>query len=468
MATAKNPSKFRNEFYDREGGRCTLCDEKLDVKSFGFHSVSVLHQGRETILEKAIAGKFGLPHEMVDTCWRLLSSSRVTFDRIPELSAPALRQRRCRLRFLLKFLKTVKILRHSLQRDTHRPSGVPPLENGPEFQTLEQHGDSVLKVVVMERLYVLLGEIADSNATATEDLNNLELLPSFLDCNELLMHFYDHLKLDDIVGVSLPHSKSKADVIEAVFGELSSIIYATEQRWGAVTYPLTFASDEYYLRRIAQHTLHELGHHLVFTAFEQALRRGKKVIEKTLTSKKKCAAVAAPSTSFKYVVYPTLQGYPSNSTMVSKAVVSPIVVKPRDFSAAKHAKTVRDSHVVVLRVIANKSIYRDHLRRITEEAPRISRSARGGKSPPYRKHVQFPKHEERYRVAMELQKVFSFPSLDALMTRCVAEISRVEPPTDSMYTLSPALSASPVANTREQFLAEQLVRQLSLPPNQLL
>lgn len=74
-------------------------------------------------------------------------------------------------------------------------------------------GDEVMKAMSFDRLARMFplhecGGIDDS----------LYLVLRLIDCNHGLLMIYDYLDLDRLLQMRLPNSKSKSDVVEAIFG----------------------------------------------------------------------------------------------------------------------------------------------------------------------------------------------------------------------------------------------------------
>ncbi|CCW59975.1 unnamed protein product [Phytomonas sp. EM1] len=309
-------------FHDYNSRRCTLCDVKLEW-SYAAHASTVEHQARMGILERSIAlldtyfthllgiransnavrqsrlelqspgsvllfthtldgHELPMPENfrtnrnllkkidwidlLIQRWWTMLNpryaGGTCAFDflRIPSMSTNNPRRRLWRLRFLLRLLRTKGILRDSIPS-----SSKVSFARSNRFERCEMLGDNIIKYVFYDRLNVLFPP------TEGGVCKKLALIQQMLDSNGGLLALYDYLKLDAMIGSNLANNKSKADVIESLFGELQTFLWASEIRQGIDFYPAFLNKDFVYLRAMVSHVLHELAHTAVMWRVEDTL-----------------------------------------------------------------------------------------------------------------------------------------------------------------------------------------------------
>lgn len=275
-------SRYREYFHDVRAERCLLCDER--ITSWAGHVVFVSHQARLGILERVLSGMCGPPDFVVRRWWDLLNMddpdgiNKVQHaHRIPQLSSwSGSKERKSRLQYLLRFLQGNGILKVSLgvYNDGTREFG-----RSNVFERFEMVGDNVVKAVFFDRLQQLV-PAADGGAGG-----KLSMIQQLIDSNEGLLQAYDYLGMDAIIGSNLSNSKFKSDVMEALFGELQSYLWAATQLWDSspveYTPPLNAASgpEMKYVIAIVQHTLLELTDVMLMYAVESTVVRAKKLLQ---------------------------------------------------------------------------------------------------------------------------------------------------------------------------------------------
>lgn len=195
----------------------------------------------------------------------------LSFDRLLSLSSTELRMRRWRVRYLLYFLKSRGVLRSCLSVRSDQANEAPPpnerIHRGEAFERLEMVGDFFFKSLTPDRMHTVFP--ADEGGLTAE----LQYFERVLDSNHGLLAIYDYLGLDDIAGCFLANNKAKADVVEAVIGELKVLLWSTEVVWGMEYYALPGErATHVYLRALVAHTIAELGHTLLMWQLGSTLR----------------------------------------------------------------------------------------------------------------------------------------------------------------------------------------------------
>jgi hypothetical protein len=267
-------AKVKNLFHDGVFHRCTLCDESIG--NWQGHVVFVPHQARLGIVERVLTGFAGPPEHVVERWWGYLQEKREegTHHRIRGMSSAFSEERRKRLVYLLAWLVEFRIIRHSLvvwdsEKKQFSRSG--------EFERLEMIGDNVVKNVVQDRMHV---------AFPPEDggLNSkLNWIQQLIDSNEGLLRIFDFLQLDKIIGAPLSQSKFKSDVVECLFGELQTLLWACAEPTS--TFSTDFDAPDLYaglptMRAVLQHALFELTDVVLMWALESTVRNALPIIKK--------------------------------------------------------------------------------------------------------------------------------------------------------------------------------------------
>ncbi|CAJ1993457.1 MP67 / RNA editing endoribonuclease (KREN3) [Leishmania donovani] len=195
----------------------------------------------------------------------------LSFDRLLSLSSTELQMRRWRVRYLLHFLKSRGVLRSCLtlrsDQVNEAPSPNERIHRGEAFERLEMVGDFFFKSLTPDRMHTVFP--ADEGGLTAE----LQYFERALDSNHGLLAIYDYLGLDDIAGCFLANNKAKADVVEAVIGELKVLLWSTEVVWGMEYYAVPGErATHVYLRALVAHTIAELGHTVLMWQLESTLR----------------------------------------------------------------------------------------------------------------------------------------------------------------------------------------------------
>ncbi|RNE97683.1 MP67 protein [Trypanosoma rangeli] len=294
-------NRMKSRFYNAGQRRCTLCDEYLEA-SFPVHCGCVGHIARVGILERATAM---LQKEMTavathSTCgpassmaqkvralledwWKRLNEveqeTLLDYKRIASLSAPTARRRLWRVRFLLEFLRDRGVIRDCLTSLKGTSSGEASFVRTKRFERSEMIGDNIVKVVVPDRL-VRLFPSTEGGVTY-----KLAYIQQLLDSNEGLLQIYDYLDLDSIIGTRLPSNKTKSDVVESLFGELQTFLWASDVACGLSQYPAIPTAEHRYVRALVEHVLNELTHMVIMWRIETTLENAREYLEERLYGK---------------------------------------------------------------------------------------------------------------------------------------------------------------------------------------
>lgn len=235
----------------------------------------LLQQGEAALLE------INFVESLIGTWWGRLNFSvdanavdGVTksnaFQRLPSLSSSSAKERLWRLRFLLPWLKKAGVLQSSLSI-ANSSSSPEVYSRSQRFEVLEMVGDSVVKVELPDRLTRLFPHGVCSR---------LALFQRLIDSNPGLLAIYDWLKLDQIIGVKLANSKSKADVVECIFGELQCFLWATEVKGDPInSFSSNPSKDMKFLRSLVMHTMQELMTAIFMWRIESTLRNASAFIQ---------------------------------------------------------------------------------------------------------------------------------------------------------------------------------------------
>lgn len=378
-ATVSNALKFA--FIDFPGKRCSLCgDNQLAVPKA--HAQYVSHRARISILEKALAGSYGvMPMDFPKRTWSNLhtqqrssagsgaaprigaNDSVLTFDRIPSLSAGTQADRRNRMFYLLEFLVDRGVIKHSLSLQGH--AGV---HRNKQFETFEMVGDNAVKYLLQDRVNAMFSSGGASTAASSATTTNQTMLINLLDSNEGLRTIFDYLSLEKLVGIHLPNSKLKSDVVESLFGELQVKLWASEiSHDGCEVFSALKAPEHRYLIALVRHVLNELGHILLQWAVEETIARSKSFIEEHLpslpiTRRIHEAQAAQQLKSHLSAMYPALNVTPkpnSNlrpiaSSSESASLMKSVLVRP---SEVPRSPPIR--HLATLYCVSTTKAYHD-------------------------------------------------------------------------------------------------------------
>lgn len=303
---------LKNAFIDAPNRRCTLCGDNNLVVPRSHHG-SVSHRARLGIVERALSGVAGVPPmELPKRTWENLHTAQrspnsrfsetLTFDRIPSLSATSGLDRRSRVCYLLQFLVDRGSIKNSLNL-----AGVAGIARDRFFETYEMVGDNTVKYILQDRLFAMF-PVSQGNVSS-----GLLAMINLLDSNEGLRSIFDYLRLETIVGVHLPNSKMKSDVVESLFGELQVRIWASEIRHETEEYESLKAPEHRYLITLMRHVLSELGHILLQWAVDETMDRAKSFVDehKHLLHH---FDHRAQETNVKYARLPVLQPAPKPNT----------------------------------------------------------------------------------------------------------------------------------------------------------
>jgi len=268
-------SKWRADLHDERAGKCIVCDE--EIKSWSGHTAFVSHQARMGILDRVMSGACGPVNHIVARWWKLLNlqPDGAQLPRLRPLSSDFTEERRQRLIYLLRFLQGNGILKVALgvYNDETKEFG-----RSNVFERFEMVGDNVVKCVFFDRLQALF-PLTDGGVTG-----KLVMIQQLIDSNEGLLQAFDYLELGKIIGWSLSQSKFKSDVMEALFGELQTYLWAVAQQWdGPVEYsPLHAAAgpEMVYVEAVVRHALLELTDVILMFAVESTVTRARKFLDR--------------------------------------------------------------------------------------------------------------------------------------------------------------------------------------------
>ncbi|KPA79961.1 RNA editing complex protein MP67 [Leptomonas pyrrhocoris] len=251
-------------------------------KSFFFDEAAVpshelLHHRPQSLRE------VDLVDVLLKRWWRTLhhvplEKGNYSFNRILSLSADDVQTRLHRLRYLLFFLTSRGVLRSSMPvgaRDDGGPCSTfaPNLPHTEDFERYEMIGDLEFKTMTSERVHALFP--ADEGG-ASLVLNEFVRV---LDSNHGLLAIYDYVDINRMLSLSLANNKNKADVVEALVGELRALLWSTEVVYNTDAYPAPGnRATTVYLHSVVQHTLYELGHVVFMWRIDSTLRNAKGVL----------------------------------------------------------------------------------------------------------------------------------------------------------------------------------------------
>lgn len=196
----------------------------------------------------------------------------MTFRRILSLSSDDLHSRLHRLRYLLFFLVSRGVLRDSVEIAQLRIEGGANtrqygVNRHEAFERFEMLGDLEFKLFTLDRLRAVFP--ADEGGVE----GGMFELSRVLDSNHGLLDLYDYLNLDGLLSVSLANNKTKADVVEALVGELRALLWSTEVSYNTDTYDMPGErATAVYLHAVVEHTLYELAHVAIMWRIDSTLR----------------------------------------------------------------------------------------------------------------------------------------------------------------------------------------------------
>ncbi|KEG11837.1 putative RNA editing complex protein MP67 [Trypanosoma grayi] len=347
-------NRMKTLFYNTGQRRCTLCDAYLEA-SFSSHCGYVGHIARLGILERATAmlqneittdgtslacgRKSSVSQKtkaLLDMWWKRLNEverdTLLDYKRIVALSAPTSKQRLWRVRFLLEFLRDREVIRDSLTLTKFTSSSDNSFVRTKRFERSEMIGDNIVKVVVPDRL-VRLFPAAEGGVTY-----RLACIQQLLDSNEGLLQIYDYIDLNAIIGIRLPNNKTKADVVESLFGELQTFLWASEVACGMSQYSAIPNAEHRYVKALVEHLLNELTHMVIMWRIESTLENAMGFLEDHLQRRlaHKRNGVATDSGAVvvregehdrpRYAVLPLLLPHPylSSSSKATSAGAKPV------------------------------------------------------------------------------------------------------------------------------------------------
>lgn len=322
-------------FYDCAMKRCSLCDASVEGSNLVLHQSTVQHQAQSGMVERAIAllnahltlayndadpsavmpifddallrchnvpsrdAVHQRPHAnllasvdwvglLLHKWWGALQTKEPKdgewspdFQRIHLLSADAPRMRLWRIHYLLGMLKKIGVLKDSLCLQGMASASAHVFNAGSTgFQRSEMVGDNIIKVILVDRLNAVFPKHEGGPSAG-----RLHLIQQLVDSNAGLLAIYDYLYLDHIIGVQLPNSKSKSDVVEALFGELQMFLWAGEEHRGVEVYLARPDAHSRYRVVLARHALHEITHAILMWRLETTLRRAQSFIEEHTVGK---------------------------------------------------------------------------------------------------------------------------------------------------------------------------------------
>ena len=250
----------KKEFYDEEKKYCKLCRE--NVPDYRQHSMfHVYHTACVQLVQSVMNMHHQIPsmslRDIVNSWWPKLRDHRAFF-RITKLSAESQAQRKKKLKDLLLFLKRNGVIKHTFSCLVQQGGTSYVPHRTMEFDRLEWIGDNIIKTLFFDRCEVICSNTKTS----------FHWFLSFVMGNEPLHDAYDAFSFDQIImdglnstaRVILPVSKMKADIVEALLGELQVIIWNTQSD----------VSNDYMI--YSQHDISNYPiHHLVFHALHETV-----------------------------------------------------------------------------------------------------------------------------------------------------------------------------------------------------
>ncbi|CAD2214180.1 hypothetical protein ADEAN_000162400 [Angomonas deanei] len=300
-------------FYNSRDGVCALCGGPI-AGTFSRHATFVEHRARVGIVKRSIAlvdyfligslshvktvpvpdfalcspkqlnklrnnvgyaSKIDFVKGLVHYWWGLLDAKEgdCDFGRCASLSSTNSTHRLWRVQYLLRYLYHCGLLQGSLHISGGGPDGKSFSRSG-AFECFELVGDHIIKSQVPDRLRTLfpphLGGV----------VSDLLSIQQMLDSNNGLIDIYNYLNLNKIIGTTLPASKCKADVVEALFGELQCLLWSAENsRLGEEFPDVQFSGGLAATRALVEHTLNELTHVVVMWQIEATLHNVRMFIQ---------------------------------------------------------------------------------------------------------------------------------------------------------------------------------------------
>jgi hypothetical protein len=218
--------------------------------------------------------------------WRTLNhvpseKGGMTFERILSLSADHLATRLHRLRYLLFFLISRGVVRESVatarrgdQTAAATAMSIGNVHRSEAFERYEMIGDLEFKHMVTDRLRVMFPADEGGVGEVMYELRRI------IDSNHGLLAIYDYLGLGSVSSLTLVNNKSKSDVVEALAGELRTLLWSTEVAYNTDAYAMPGErATAVYLHAVVEHTLHELGHVVTMWRLDSTLRNVKDIIK---------------------------------------------------------------------------------------------------------------------------------------------------------------------------------------------
>lgn len=361
---------LKTAFIDFPNKKCSLCgDNHIAVPKA--HVGYMCHRARIGVLEKALSGSFGvMPMDLPKKTWSNLNSQLrapgstsseegyLTFQRLPFLSASTQTDRRSRICYLIEFLADRGVLKNSLNL-----TGFAGIQRDKEFETFEMVGDNAIKYIFQDRLFAMFNASVSGGGTNA----SLSALINLLDSNEGLRTIFDYLSLERIIGVHLPNSKLKSDVVESMFGELQVKIWASEiSHDGCEVFSALKAPEHRYLIALMRHLLSELGHVLLQWAVEETMLRAKTFVDEHLqslaiTRRLQEASTALLQQSSLRIMSPPLamlRKVNTNMRPVASSNETASLVKDTAVRLSPNSSQTPSSLLTPLRCVASRSAFR--------------------------------------------------------------------------------------------------------------
>ena len=258
----------RREYEDKEKGFCRLCQEA--APDYTEHtSFNVFHIVRQSLVQSIMNVNHQYPwvnpEDIIESWWPPIRDCK-NFFRIPHLSSELQSERKKKLFKLLRFMKRQGVLKSCFSVMEARGSerggsgyGITfQASRSTAFERFEWIGDNVMKSLFYNRL----AELSTKGKYRISYYQHCILLQG----NEPLRDAYDYLSFEKIVLDGIPRdakfappvSKTKADIMEALFGELQAYLWSTHSAIGvdALFHPVSVEIRALYF--IALHAMHEL------------------------------------------------------------------------------------------------------------------------------------------------------------------------------------------------------------------
>lgn len=280
QASATQLMRFRiqkpEQFYFSRGDSiCRLCNEFVSSQQVRFHLVGAgprgpsTHMGREIVLDSLVFyGKLGYDPALVMRSWAFTLLSHPQYVRLPELlpkDPTDLQARAKKCHELLQSLKRLKIIDisvspHSEVGRTEHATRM-AVKRRVAFERLECIGDNAWGSHLSGRMLLLFPDKKWAHAQMHHSFNTFRDL---VETNTNLERCFDLLNIAELLPATsraiVGDGKIKADIFEAILGELNCALYAHEANLWGTSEEYTELNDEHLARTciIIRHIMNEI------------------------------------------------------------------------------------------------------------------------------------------------------------------------------------------------------------------